>query len=91
MAKKKNKARSVPSNTPRMYGDGRPSNVARTPAAGSAAASSGRGSSAAPQAPARSQAGMAAEYKYVVHDLRRLGIQAAATFAVLIILGFVIR
>jgi hypothetical protein len=68
-----------------MYGDGRPS-VAR-----SSGATSGSAATTTAQAPARSQQGMAAEYKYVIHDLRRLGIQAAATFAVLIILGFIIR
>ena len=95
MAKKKSKSRRVPSSTPRMYSDGRPSVVAQGSDAVNAAAS-GAASGAAVRSPqlsqvGRSQVGMAAEYRYVLNDLRRLGIIAAATFVVLVLLGLVIR
>ena len=90
MAKKKTQPRRVPrAAEPRMYGDGKPSqqapaNVASTPAA-------------RPAQPVTRQAGttrtavQSTDYSYVRKDLRRLGITAAAMFALLIALGLIIR
>ena len=95
MAKKK-QSRLVPrSSTPRMYGNGKTSRAAapveRQGQPGGAAPvvksaglwSAGRTDS--------SPAALAKEYHYVFADLRRLGILAAATFAVLIVLGLIVR
>lgn len=97
MAKKKSTARRVPrSAEPRMFGDGKPSQVTRqrteeadeTRSRPAAARSSAAGRSvAAPRGPAN----LREEYRYVLSDLRRLGILAAATFAALLVLGFIIR
>ncbi len=89
MAKKKPARRAPSSASPRMYGDGKPSAAAQAKAGGiqrqaPAAATSSSTSS-------RSPADLAIEYSYVVNDLKRLGIIASALFAVLVILGIVIR
>lgn len=87
MAKKKTQARRVPrAAEPRMYGDGKPSQEAASATA-----------AARPAQPMTRQAGMTrtapqpANYGYVLKDLRRLAITAAAMFALLIALGFIIR
>jgi len=92
MAKKKSQAQRVPrAAEPRMYGDGKPSQQASTsPASGTPSAS--RSSQ-----PMTRQAGMtrtaaqSADYSYVLKDLRRLAITAAGMFALLIVLGFIIK
>lgn len=87
MAKKKTTRRVPQAATPRMYGDGKPSQAAQAAAkpgtarpAASGAAASGRGT-----------ADLAKEYGYVVGDLKRLFIVAAALFAGLVALSVVIR
>jgi hypothetical protein len=72
-----------------MYGDGKPSQQATTSVT---TAPSGRAAQ-----PATRQAGMpraavqSTDYSYVAKDLRRLGITAAAMFALLIVLGLIIK
>jgi hypothetical protein len=91
MAKKKTQYRRTPrAAEPRMYGDGKPTQDAATSAASS--------SSARPAQPVTRQAGTSRaaaaqpmDYGYVTKDLRRLGITAAAMFALLIALGLIIR
>jgi hypothetical protein len=90
MAKKKTQPRRVPrAAEPRMYGDGKPSQQAPTTDASAATARSAQ--------PATRQAGVTrtvtqpTDYGYVRKDLRRLGITAAAMFALLIALGLVIK
>jgi len=72
-----------------MYGDGKPSAAAQAKAGGpqrpAAAATTSN-----PTGP-RSAANLAVEYSYVLGDLKRLGIIAGALFAVLVVLGIVIR
>ncbi len=89
MAKKKPARRVPPSASPRMYGDGKPSAAAQAKAGGpqrpAAAATTSN-----PTGP-RSAANLAVEYSYVLGDLKRLGIIAGALFAVLVVLGIVIR
>lgn len=93
MAQKKKQTRRTPrSSTPRMYGNGAPAQttttatqsstraVATTTTAGRPAATGGRGSIPLPQ-----------QYAYVMGDLKRLSITAAALFAFLIALGFLLR
>lgn len=94
MAKKKTQPRRVPrSSEPRMYGNGKPSQTAQaTKPAGpvgttSASASTSAGRPTAQRVPVT----VTQDYSYVLQDLRRLGILAAATFAVLIALGLIIR
>ncbi len=103
MAKKKTTARRVPrASEPRMFGDGKPSQVAPQtdgrpaqasapaggrPAAGRFAAAAGGRSAAALRVPVTTTQ----NYQYVVNDLRRLAIIAVATFAVLVALGLIIR
>ena len=89
MAKKKSKARSrrVPrSSTSRMYGDGIQSVVQTAQATKSDTPSKSVSASVT-----RTTAVVTEEYGYVLSDLRRLGILSVGTFAVLIILGFIIR
>jgi hypothetical protein len=90
MAKKKTQPRRVPrAAEPRMYGDGKPSQDAATSAAST--------TSARPAQPMTRQAGTTrtavqpTDYSYVRKDLRRLGITAAAMFALLIALGLIIQ
>jgi hypothetical protein len=90
MAKKKTQTRRVPrAAEPQMYGDGKPAQDAATTTAST--------SSARPAQPATRQTGLArtavqpTDYGYVRKDLRRLGITAAAMFALLIALGLIIR
>ena len=96
MAKKK--TRRVPhSSTPRMYGDGKPSQTAQTGGSQTASSTGGsvatpaRGGSARTAAGTRNAVPLSEEYRYVFHDLKRLGIQAAITFAVLLALGLILR
>jgi|YNPNPStandDraft_1061719.scaffolds.fasta_scaffold04379_9 hypothetical protein len=94
MAKKKSKRRVPSAATPRMYGNGKPSqpSSARPTQPASAPAIRAGSRPAAPSQPAaHNPAVLAQEYRYVLSDLRRLGILAAATFAILIILGLIIR
>lgn len=94
MAKKKMQPRRTPRSTePRMYGNGKPSQAARTtkPAGPVGDASAGASTATARVAPSRVPVTVAQDYSYVLQDLRRLGILAAATFAVLIALGLIIR
>lgn len=87
MAKKRTNPRRVPRSVePRMYGDGRPSQVAQ-PADQAAAASPAVRAVGAPRVPVT----VTQNYGYVVNDLKRLGIVAVATFAVLVALGLIIR
>jgi hypothetical protein len=90
MAKKKTQPRRVPrAAEPRMYGDGKPSQQTATNAPST--------STARPAQPVTRQAGTTrtaaqpADYGYVLKDLRRLGITAAAMFALLIALGFIVK
>jgi hypothetical protein len=90
MAKKKTQARHVPrAAEPRMYGDGKPSQQAATSAPST--------STARPVQPTTRQAGttrtaaQSVDYSYVLKDLRRLAITAGAMFALLIVLGFIVK
>ncbi len=100
MAKKKTTVRRVPRTaTPRTFGDGMPSR----PEAPAAEAVRPNGVPVAPAVPqarrpavtrfgeTRVQLPLSQEYHYVPADLRRLAVLALSTFAVLLILGFVIR
>lgn len=74
-----------------MYGDGKPSLAAqdavrKSPGAPRAATTGTLGA-----AGARGAANLAQEYNYVLGDLKRLGLIAGALFAVLVILGVVVR
>lgn len=108
MAKKKPQVRRVPrASEPRMYGDGKPSQVAQqtgggTPAGATPAARTVTPRVAAPARPANAASRMAGaaprvpvtvttDYHYVLKDLRRLGILAATFFAILVGLGLIIR
>ena len=94
---KKSQARRVPrAAEPRMFGDGKPSQTAqKTGGPGSAPVAS----VTTTQRPAATQRGAARavpvtvtqDYRYVLKDLRHLGILAAGVFAVLIALGLIIR
>ncbi len=75
--KQKSKAISVPL----------PEKVKAQPAATSRAAAAGK---ATPESVAAAQSSFADEYRYVFHDLKRIGILAAAMFALLIVLALVI-
>jgi hypothetical protein len=89
MAKKKQMARRVPrSATPRMYGDGKPAQATQpTPSARANDVTTPRTFGGA----GRSTMALSQEYHYVPTDLRRLGILAVGIFAVLIVLGLVVR
>jgi hypothetical protein len=106
MAKKKTvPARRIPrAAEPRMFGDGKPSVVStqrtgdatpaasRTPAAPARSATPARpGNAARVSLPARPPVTTTQNYAYVMKDLRRLGILSAGVFAVLVVLGVVIR
>ena len=86
MAKKKSTRRVPQSSTPRMYGDGKPSQVA----AGTAPTTGAGARQAGGATAARGPVDLAKEYSYVAGDLKRLGIVAAALFAMLIALSFII-
>jgi hypothetical protein len=90
MAKKKTQSQRVPrAADPRMYGDGKPSQQAVAGATSTPAAR--------PAQPMTRQAGtsrtvvQSVDYSYVSKDLRRLAITAAAMFALLIALGFIVK
>ena len=87
MAKKKTTRRVPQSSTPRMYSDGKPSQVAAGSAPTSGASARPAGGAAAA---ARGPVDLAKEYGYVAGDLKRLGIVAVALFAMLIVLSFII-
>ncbi|MCX7671717.1 MAG: hypothetical protein N2439_16815 [Anaerolineae bacterium] len=89
MAKKKTVRRVPQTGSPRMYGDGKPSAAAQ--AAGQKPVIASR-TTATPAAPtARGAVNLAQEYHYVLGDLKRLGMIAAALFAALVVLGVVVR
>jgi hypothetical protein len=87
MAKKKTTRRVPQTSTPRMYGDGKPSQVT----AGAAPASGTGVRPAGGAAAARGPVDLAKEYGYVAGDLKRLGIVAATLFAGLFALRLIIR
>jgi len=91
MAKKKIVRRAPTSASPRMYGDGKPSQAAQAaagkPQAGPRPAAGGTAGATV----ARGPVNLAQEYSYVVGDLKRLGMIAGALFAVLVVLGIVVR
>jgi hypothetical protein len=86
MAKKKTTRRVPQTSTPRMYGDGKPSQVAA-----GAAPVSGTGVRPAGGAAVRGPVDLAKEYSYVAGDLKRLGIVAVALFGGLFALKLIIR
>jgi len=87
MAKKKTTRRAPQTSTPRMYSDGKPSQVAAgTVPVSSAGARPAGGAAAA----ARGPVDLAKEYGYVAGDLKRLAIVAAALFAMLFALRLII-
>ena len=90
MAKKKPIRRVPQSPTPRMYGDGKPSQTSQAAPAKSGGASRSTGGTAT-SASARGAANLASEYGYVVGDLKRLFITAGALFALLVVLKVVIQ
>lgn len=103
MAKKKTVRRAPTAASPRMFGDGKPSQAAQATAGKTTPAPRTTADKTAPRAAAgptratngstiaRGAANLAQEYGYVVGDLKRLGIIAGALFTVLVILGVVIR
>ncbi len=101
MAKKKTQSRRTPRAVePRMFGDGKPSQAqGTTPATPRSAAAPAapavraapRASAGASGAYARSTSGITADYRYVVNDLRRLAVVAAAILALLVVMSFFIR
>ncbi len=105
MAKQQKKsARRVPkASEPRMYGDGKPSQPEAQPAATAAPApaatrSTGAGAHRRCDPPRRRRSRLVrrrvdriADYSYVMHDLRRLGIVAASILGGLVVLGFIVR
>jgi hypothetical protein len=86
MAKKKTTRRAPQTSTPRMYSDGKPSQVAAgaAPTAGAGARPTGGA------AVARGPVNLAKEYGYVAGDLKHLGIVAVALFGMLIALRLII-
>jgi hypothetical protein len=104
MAKKKIQPRRVPrAAEPRMYGDGKPSTQAseRTPGAATTSSATATRTTTATRPvaaagrttanPARTPVTTTQDYAYVLKDLRRLGVLAAGTFLLLIVLGLFIR
>jgi hypothetical protein len=99
---KKSQARRTPrAAEPRMYGDGKPSQPENAQQAAPAApastqrAATGRTAGMTPRgagaAGSYARIDRIADYSYVVHDLRRLGIVAASILAGLVVLGFIVR
>jgi hypothetical protein len=74
-----------------MYGDGKPSRATQAAAGKLPAAPRAATGGTAVASIARSAASLAQEYGYVLGDLKRLGLIAGALFAVLVVLGIVIR
>lgn len=103
MAKKKVQARRTPRAVePRMFGDGKPSQSPGTAQANprstaAPAAPAPRTTGSVPRAGSGAAAsavrssGTTVDYRYVVNDLRRLGIVAAAVMGLLVVLSFFIR
>ena len=90
MAKKKTVARRVPRTAEaRLYGDGKPSQAVQGQPA--TAARTGGVASRLVGGLARVPVVLSQEYRYVTGDLRRLGMLAVGIFAVLIVLGVIIR
>jgi hypothetical protein len=93
MAKKKTAPRRVPRTaTPRMYGDGKPTQ--RTPQTDVPRTSASRPNGVVTRAAAgrvHSTVPLSQEYRYVPGDLRRLGLLAAGIFVVMIVLGVIVR
>ncbi len=88
MAKKKTTRRVPQASTPRMYGDGKPSQAAA--AAAPTSSPNARPASVATTA-GRGPVNLAKEYSYVAGDLKRLGIIAASLFGMLLMLRLFIR
>ena len=92
MAKKVRKPRST---SPRTYGQSGPQPAQSVPPSQAAPEQrpAYRAASAPASAPGRSvkEVDLRAEYPYVGKDLRRLGITAAAMFAVLVVLNLVLN
>lgn len=92
---------------PRMYGDGKPSETGEaqqavqqpsTPTTPKAAAPKSAGSRTSGVTPrgagatgAYTRVDRIADYSYVMHDLRRLGIVAASILAGLVVLGIIVK
>ena len=95
MAKKKTQARRVPwAAESRMYGDGKPSVPSQTAGQTTQPAVVAPRGVAQPVRTAGSSvraSNQPSDYRYVINDLRRLGILAVSVFAVLIALGLIIR
>lgn len=89
MAKKKTVRRVPQTGSPRMYGDGKPSAAAQ--AAGQKPVVISRATPTPATATARGPVNLAQEYQYVLGDLKRLGMIAAALFAALVVAGIVVR
>ena len=73
-----------------MYGDGKPSQQAATSTTTTPAARPAEPCDVE-QAGTTRTAVQSTDYSYVPKDLRRLGITAAAMFALLIALGFIVK
>jgi hypothetical protein len=88
MAKKKTTRRVPQTSTPRMYSDGKPSQVV----AGTASVSgTGVRPASGAAAASRGPVDLSKEYSFVPGDLKRLGITAAALFAGMFVLSLFIR
>jgi hypothetical protein len=70
-----------------MYGNGKPSQAVQPAGTSRVGGATGRSASSV----ARSPVILSQEYRYVIGDLRRLGMLAAGIFAVLIVLGLIVR
>ena len=102
MAQKKKTAQRTPrAAEPRMYGDGKPSQVGAEGATATPAEPVVPATTAPPRVAPRttSRAGASGsyarvdkitDYNYVKADLRRLGITAAGILAILVVLGIVL-
>jgi hypothetical protein len=82
MAKKTRRARS---QTPRLPDEKMPAASAQV------AAIAQRGEQPAAAPPPKKQIDFSTEYRYVLGDLRKMGVIAAAMFAILIVLSLIIR
>lgn len=90
MAKKKVARRVPQTGSPRMYGDGRPSVSAQVEGQKTVTLRPSAAATGAANGP-RTVANLAREYSYVLGDLKRLGVIASVLFAVLVLLGIVVR
>jgi hypothetical protein len=98
MAQKKKSAQPKPrAAEPRMYGDGKPSQVSTQTTAATPAEPAVRTAGPTPRTAVRAgatgsyaRADKITDYSYVKTDLRRLGITAAGILAILVVLGIVL-